>query len=109
MISYRAEQLAAVEKRRRALRESNAVLENQIDLSNAVCPVLNKDEIAAGGAWQRRTPHATINVLRANQLEAAEGRRSTPKLYAENILKLVAVVGCDKLQEELERERNMGL
>ena len=31
---------------------------------------LSDDEIAAGGAWQRRTPHATINVLRAEQLEA---------------------------------------
>ena len=109
MISYRAEQLEAVEKRRQNLKESSDELENQIDLSSAVCPELNTDEIAAGGAWQRRTPHATINVLRANQLEAAEGRRSTPKLYAENILKLVAVVGCDKLQLELERERNMGL
>ena len=38
---------------------------------------LTDNEIAAGGAWQRRTPHAVINVLRAEQLEAAEGRRST--------------------------------
>jgi len=38
---------------------------------------LSDNEIAAGGAWQRRTPHAVINVLRAEQLEAAEGRRST--------------------------------
>jgi hypothetical protein len=29
---------------------------------------LSADEVAAGGAWQRRTPHATINVLRADQL-----------------------------------------
>lgn len=42
---------------------------------------------AAGGAWQRQTPHATINVLRADQLALAEGLRNTPELYASNIRK----------------------
>ncbi|CAB9529015.1 expressed unknown protein (Partial), partial [Seminavis robusta] len=51
--------------------------------------LLTDEEIAAGGSWQRRTPHATINVLRADQLEAAEGRRTTGELYSENIRKLV--------------------
>ena len=44
---------------------------------------LTDNEIAAGGAWQRRTPHAVINVLRAEQLEAAEGRRSTGEFVYE--------------------------
>ena len=73
---------------------------------------LSDDEIAAGGAWQRRTPHATINVLRAEQLEAAEGRRSTGELYGRNIRVLVGRgegggVGSDKLAEDLERERRL--
>lgn len=75
---------------------------------------LSDDEIAAGGAWQRRTPHATINVLRAEQLEAAEGRRSTGELYSRNIRVLVGRggeggggVGSDKLAEDLERERRL--
>jgi hypothetical protein len=74
---------------------------------------LSDDEIAAGGAWQRRTPHATINVLRAEQLEAAEGRRSTGELYGRNIRVLVGKggggggVGLDKLAEDLERERRL--
>ena len=69
---------------------------------------LTDDEIAAGGAWQRRTPHATINVLRADQLEAAEGRRVTSELYSENIQKLVGKpdgIGLSKLHEDLEKER----
>lgn len=69
---------------------------------------LTDEEIAAGGAWQRRTPHATINVLRADQLEAAEGRRVTSELYSDNIQKLVGKpdgIGSKQLQEDLDRER----
>ena len=70
---------------------------------------LSDNEIAAGGAWQRRTPHAVINVLRAEQLEAAEGRRSTGKLYERNIRVLVGneegSVGLEKLAEDLKREQ----
>ena len=39
-----------------------------------------KRGLKGGGAWQQRTPHATINVLGADQLAAAEGKRSTPDL-----------------------------
>ena len=68
---------------------------------------LSDDEIAAGGAWQRRTPHAVINVLRAEQLEAAEGRRSTSELYARNIGVLVGRdgEGLEKLAHALEQEQ----
>jgi hypothetical protein len=71
---------------------------------------LSADEVAAGGAWQRRTPHATINVLRADQLEIAEKRRTTGNLYADNICKLVGKpdgVGSAKLAEDLEKERRL--
>jgi hypothetical protein len=70
------------------------------------CPY-SSDDVAAGGAWQRRTPHATINVLRADQLELAESRRNTPQLYARNI-KVLLDVGNGKLAEDLEHERRMG-
>ena len=66
---------------------------------------LSDTEVAAGGAWQRRTPHATINVLWAQQLEAAEGRRETGELYANNIRTLVCDVGLSKLAEDLENEK----
>lgn len=69
---------------------------------------LSDDEIAAGGAWQRRTPHAVINVLRAEQLEAAEGRRSTGVLYERNIRVLMGRedgVGLDKLTQDLKVEQ----
>jgi hypothetical protein len=68
--------------------------------------VLNEDEVAAGGAFQRRTPFATINVLRAEQLEAAEGRRSTIGLYSTNIERLYNF-GYDKLEDELEKDRSL--
>jgi hypothetical protein len=73
---------------------------------------LSDDQIAAGGAWQRRTPHAVLNVLRANQLEAAESRRQSPQMYSRNIRVLVAGnedggIGSDKLTEDLEMERSL--
>jgi hypothetical protein len=72
--------------------------------------MLTTEQIAAGGAWQRRTPHATINVLRADQLEVAESRRVSGKMYTENIDKLVGVngIGNEKLARDLEREREQG-
>ena len=65
------------------------------------------EEAAAGGAWQRRTPHATLNVLWAPQLALAEKQRKTATLYRENIRKLIHGIGIDRLQEDLERERNL--
>ena len=72
--------------------------------------MLTTEQIAAGGAWQRRTPHATINVLRADQLEAAESRRVSGKMYTKNIDTLVGVngIGNEKLARDLEREREQG-
>lgn len=78
-------------------------------LTSSDCPVLSTQDVAAGGAWQRRTPHATINVLRADQLQAAEAKRSSGDLYAVNIQKLVGSqgIGSDQLARDLERERQM--
>ena len=71
---------------------------------------LTDNEIAAGGAWQRRTPHAVINVLRAEQLEAAEGRRESGILYERNIRVLVGReegIGNIKLQDDLRYEQSL--
>lgn len=67
---------------------------------------LTRNDIAAGGAWQRRTPHATINVLRADQLQQAEGRRNTGLLYARNI-RVLTDLGSEKLQTDLHYEQNL--
>lgn len=80
------------------------------DESPSTSQSLSDNEIAAGGAWQRRTPHSVINVLRAEQLEAAEGRRRTGELYGRNIRVLVGSeggVGLEKLTEDLKREQCM--
>jgi hypothetical protein len=72
--------------------------------------LLTDEEVAAGGAWQRRTPHACINVLRADQLEAAEKRRTSASMYTTNIRTLVGQengIGSIKLAQELQRERSM--
>lgn len=73
--------------------------------------VLTEEQVAAGGAWQRRTPHATINVLRADQLEIAEKKRTTGNLYTDNICKLVGNegIGSEKLAADLECERRLSL
>ena len=74
--------------------------------SSSSQPSLSRTDIAAGGSWQRRTPHATINVLRAEQLAAAEGRRASATLYPRNIRALLAI-GSAALQEALEEERQI--
>jgi len=78
------------------LKESDEAFFNQVD----------DRDISAGGAFQRRTPHATINVLRAEQLEAAEGRRSSESLYSVNIRRLYEE-GFDKLEEDLRKEQSL--
>lgn len=65
---------------------------------------LDDEEVAAGGAYQRRTPHATINVLRAEQLEAAEGRRSTASFYANNI-GVLHNYGYDRLETGFSNDK----
>jgi hypothetical protein len=94
-----------LEKWYREYRDSTAA--TTIKGSTMVLSNLNSEEIAAGGAWQRRTPHATINILRARQLEMAESRRDSAKMYTENIEKLVGIhgIGNDKLALDLEMER----
>jgi hypothetical protein len=66
---------------------------------------IDRRQAAAGGAWQRRTPHAVINVLRAEQLIAAESLRNTPDLYRDNIRKLLAI--ADELPNALAHERQL--
>ena len=83
-------------------RLSKWVKENDTDLFETIDETL----ISAGGAFQRRTPHATINVLRAEQLEAAEGRRSTGILYSVNIRRLYEE-GFDKLADDLKKEQQL--
>ena len=71
--------------------------------------MLTTEQIASAGAWQRRTPHATINVLRADQLEIGETRRNSRDLYTENIDKLVGIdgIGSEQLAKDLEYERRL--
>jgi len=69
-------------------------------------PSSSWSEAAAGGAWQRRTPHAMLNLLRASQLAAAESKRKSSVLYPANIAKLMQI-GSERLQKDLDRERSM--
>lgn len=80
------------------------------DQDGAMSSELTDSEVAAGGAWQRRTPHAVVNVLRAEQLEVAEGRRTSDNLYTRNIRVLVGKdggIGSDRLGSDLVQERTM--
>ena len=52
----------------------------------------------------RRTPHATINVLWARQLEAAETRRASRDFYPKNLRRLRAE-GRDALEAAAAAER----
>lgn len=48
-----------------------------------------EDALQWAGSYQRRSPHAMINVLWARQLEAAENVRSSESLYARNLKRLL--------------------
>jgi hypothetical protein len=94
---------------------SSSVLDDELNKHDGFTSIKNAGsssidnfycQVAAGGAWQRRTPHATVNVLRADQLEIAEKKRNSAKLYPKNIAKLLAI-GNDQLQQDLNRERNL--
>eukprot|EP00594_Rhizosolenia_setigera_P019503 CAMPEP_0178961878 /NCGR_PEP_ID=MMETSP0789-20121207/13998_1 /TAXON_ID=3005 /ORGANISM="Rhizosolenia setigera, Strain CCMP 1694" /LENGTH=478 /DNA_ID=CAMNT_0020645855 /DNA_START=323 /DNA_END=1762 /DNA_ORIENTATION=- len=78
---------------------------NNYDDGNISPSPLTREEIAAGGAWQRRSPHSIINVLRADQLEMAEQIRNTPTLYKRNVNVLIKDIGMESLQEEFLNER----
>jgi hypothetical protein len=84
----------SVPRLRKWLSGQNEELSNKLDDA----------EVAAGGSYQRRTPYATINVLRAEQLEAAEGMRSTADLYATNI-GILHEYGFNQLEEEIARDK----
>jgi hypothetical protein len=86
-----------------AQRRADEALQDEEDVTG-----LSLQQIAAGGAWQRRTPHATINVLRADQLQAAEGRRNTPEMYTRNIQTLMNL-GNDRLAMDLKKDQQLGL
>jgi hypothetical protein len=89
------------------LISSKIIVDDAISTVNALDnPKFLTAVAAAGGAWQRRTPHATINVLRADQLAAAEGKRSTPTLYATNMIRLSAI-GWKQLAASLDHERHL--
>lgn len=62
------------------------------------------DELAWAANYQRRAPHAMINVLWSRQLEAAESKRTSSLLYATNIARCLAQ-GRLTLEDDAQRER----
>ena len=56
------------------------------------------------GSYQRRSPHAMINVLWSHQLEAAENKRDSENLYVRNVRRLLKE-GIPKLEREAAKER----
>lgn len=63
-------------------------------------------ELGWAGDYQRRSPHATINVLWASQLEIAETRRRSSSLYARNLRTTLRrgeeVLECEALEERAQ-------
>ena len=96
------------QKRRKQRNRSSQQVSTSTGSDDEKCPLLSKEDVAAGGAWQRRTPHATINVLRADQLAVAESRRNSASMYSENMERLVLEIGSERLAQDLEAERSMG-
>ena len=64
------------------------------------------EELLWAGSYQRRSPHAMINLLWASQLEIAEARRSPSVLYTRNI-RLALAHGRQQLEQAAEAERGL--
>ena len=56
------------------------------------------------GSYQRRSPHAMINVLWAEQLEVAETKRKSKVLYSRNVAKVLQA-GLVELERQSALER----
>ena len=56
------------------------------------------------GSYQRRSPHAMINVLWAEQLEVAETKRKSRTLYSRNVAKVLQE-GLVELERQSAAER----
>lgn len=80
------------------------------ELREALAKAGGKGGAEAGAKWaggyQRRSPHAMINVLWAGQLEAAEGVRESEGLYVRNLRRLLRE-GRGKLDEDARKEREV--
>ena len=63
--------------------------------------------ISWAGAYQRRSPHAMINVLWSRHLEVAEKRRKSSALYTRNIAKALGA-GREALDRAAADERAVG-
>mmetsp|Transcript_12918 Transcript_12918/g.26177 ORF Transcript_12918/g.26177 Transcript_12918/m.26177 type:complete len:365 (-) Transcript_12918:139-1233(-) len=84
----------STERLRRWLEEADAPLSQRTE-----DPLLHW-----AGSYQRRSPHAMINVLWAEQLEVAETKRKSSILYSRNVAKVLGV-GREQLERESARER----
>ena len=86
-----------------AVTKLRAWAEQQKDaeLANA-----SDDELAWAGSYQRRSPHAMINVLWARQLEQAEQKRKSAVLYTRNMRRALAE-GREALDAASARERTL--
>ena len=62
------------------------------------------EELLWAGSYQRRSPHAMINVLWARQLEQAEQKRKSSLLYTRNLQRALGE-GRDALEAAAAAER----
>ena len=71
---------------------------------SALASKLSLPQLNWAGSYQRRSPHAMINILWSHQLELAENKRTSENLYVSNIRRLFKE-GIPKLEREAARER----
>jgi hypothetical protein len=80
-------------------------LRQYVDVHDADLSACSDDDALLWAAsYQRRTPHAVINVLWSRQLELAEGKRKSSSLYTRNIRRAIEA-GRDALNRAATDER----
>lgn len=84
---------------------SDARLRAWVDELEPELSAATSDELLHwAGSYQRRSPHAVVNVLWARQLEAAEGKRKSSRLYAANLRRCLQL-GRPELARQAAEER----
>ena len=68
---------------------------------------IGDDDLEWAAAYQRRSPHAMINVLWSRQLEIAETKRRSSSLYTRNINRALSA-GREDLERAAVQERETG-
>ena len=105
---YEIPDVAWLARHRFGHMRSSPRLRSYVDEENPqLSESIGDDDLEWAAAYQRRSPHAMINVLWSRQLEIAETKRRSSSLYTRNINRALSA-GREDLERAAVQERETG-